>query len=129
MDRPCMCPAWQTIHPYPEDLGPQHTNYTWWKQCSYDKDYQLFTNQYFSINRIPNVHTHVVTSNIRIKGKSIWFSNDTRKSSSILSVISLKIISSLLKAIFQYSGIFQRCFNKMFQYSNYCSNRYLNIHS
>ena len=44
-----------------------------------------------------------------------------RKGSLILSVICLKIISSLLKAIFKNSGIIQRCFNKMFQRSNHYS--------
>ena len=47
--------------------------------------------------------------------------------SSILSVIYLKIISYLLKVILQSSGIIQRCFNKIFQRSNHCLNRYSNI--
>ena len=49
------------------------------------------------------------------------------KGLSILSVICLKIISCFLTAIFQNSCMIQRCLNKMFQRSNHCLNRYLNI--
>ena len=89
------------------------------KPRSYHEDYRFL--MYKPLNnssskKIPNVPIYVATSCIWIKGKRIWSVNDNRKGSSILSVICLNIISSLLKAVFQSSGMIQHCFNKALQH-------------
>ena len=68
------------------------------------------TNQYYSINRIPDLHICAVTSCIRIARKRIYFINDNRQGLSILSVIILikpcNLIVSYMNTVIHVSSIY-----------------------
>ena len=85
----------------------------------------LCKNQYFFINKIPDGHIYMVTSQpYKLKEKEFNLLMIIGKGSSLLSIISLKIVSSLIKAIFQNNAfLFQRSLKKKFQRSIHCSNR------
>ena len=112
-----------------EKHDQQQMYYAWWKQHSCHEDYRFLVYKPIFLHQQDSKCSYIRANFLRtkLKGKQFNLSMTIGKGSSLLCVICLKIISSLLKIIFQNNILFQRCFKKIFQRSNHWSNRYWNI--